>query len=427
VSKILLVEDDAEHAAIVAARLREDGYEVEQAQSGSEAVDRLEGSDTIAAVVADYKLPAMNGLDLLAEVRRRGFDQPFIMLTAFGGEQVAVGALRGGASDYLVKDLDLRYLDLLGPTLERAIEKLRFLQESRKLASALENTLAAVAITDPQGVVEYVNPAFEQITGYRRSEVLRRPLVLKGVAAALSEMPAEMRALLSAGGHWQGEIENRRLDGEPFFVDLAVSPILDRQGQVANIIWTQHNITERKRLEQRVKEANRELAALAIKDALTGVYNRRYLETSLHNEVCRARRYRLAFSLLMMDVDRFKELNDRFGHAFGDFVLKTVAWLIRQASREPDILTRYGGEEFCLLLPNTDREGSRYFGERIRTVVANHLFQADGQSAQVTISLGAATLGDPEVEDAHDLLERADRALYRAKGRGRNTLCLWAE
>jgi len=425
--KILLVEDDADHAAIVAARLREDGYQVDRVQTGPEAVARLESADGIAAVVADFKMPAMNGLDLLAEVRRRGFEQPFIMLTAHGGEHVAVGALRGGANDYLIKDLDLGYLALLRPTLERAIEKLRFLQESRKLASALENTLAAVAITDPQGIVEYVNPAFEQITGHARSQVLGKPLALRGLAPALSGMPEEIRQLLAAGEHWQGEIENQLSDGRSFFVDLAVSPILDRQGQVANIIWTQHNITERKLLEQRVREANRELAALAIKDALTGVYNRRHLETALHNEVCRARRYRLAFSILMIDVDRFKELNDRFGHGFGDFVLKTVASLIRQASREPDILTRYGGEEFCLLLPNTDREGSRYYGERIRSVVESHVFQVDQVSARVTISLGAATLGDPEIEDVHDLLDRADRALYRAKEKGRNTLCLWAE
>jgi DNA-binding NtrC family response regulator len=172
VTTILLVEDDSEHAEIVALRLGEEGYQVARAHTGPAAVSALQNGEPIAALVVDFKMPAMNGLDLLAEIRRRGFDQPFILLTAHGGEEVAVGALRGGASDYIVKDLDLDYLSLLRPTIERSIEKLHFLRESRKLAKALESTLAAVAITSPQGLVEYVNPAFEDITGFRRGNLL---------------------------------------------------------------------------------------------------------------------------------------------------------------------------------------------------------------------------------------------------------------
>lgn len=430
---ILLVEDDSEHAEIVALRLGEDGFRVARAHTGPAAVSAVENGDAIDALVVDFQMPAMNGLDLLAEIRRRGFDHPFILLTAHGGEEVAVGALRGGASDYIVKDIDLDYLNLLRPTIERSIEKLHFLRESRTLAKALESTLAAVAITSPQGLVEYVNPAFENITGYPRGHLLGKMLALPEINPSLDEMPQEIHDALLAGNSWQGELRSERRDGKSFVVDLAVSPIVSPAGTIANVLWIQHNVTERKLLEERVKEANRELQALAIKDAVTGAYNRRYLETALPNEVSRAKRYRLPLSVLMLDVDRFKDINDAHGHPFGDEVLKTLITLIRQATREPDIITRYGGEEFCLVLPNTDRDGSRLMGERIRGVIEEHRFEQGSASCNATVSIGAATLGDteapetPQTEDASALLDRADRALYRAKQLGRNRVCVWVD
>jgi diguanylate cyclase (GGDEF)-like protein/PAS domain S-box-containing protein len=424
---VLLVEDDAEHADIVEARLRDAGFRVERASTGPQAMARLEKGEPVSALVADFRMPAMSGLDLLKELRQRGFDHPFVLLTAHGGEEVAIEALRGGASDYLIKDVDLGYLDLIGPTVERAIEKLRFLRENLMLATALENTPAAVAITSPAGVTEYVNPAFEQLTGQRREEALGRPLRLAGLPAGVPEMSVEMRALIADGRPWQGEVESTRPDGRRRYVDLAVSAIKNPSGNLVNVIWTQHDITERKLGELAVTRVNKELRELAVKDDLTGTFNRRYLDGSLQREFVRARRYRLPFSILMIDIDRFKEANDRFGHPFGDYVLRTISDLMREASRETDIITRYGGEEFCLLLPNTDREGARNLAERIRSVVEGHVFEQGDRRAAITLSVGGVTLGESDAKSAQDLVDCADQALLRAKESGRNAVCLWPE
>jgi diguanylate cyclase (GGDEF)-like protein len=158
---------------------------------------------------------------------------------------------------------------------------------------------------------------------------------------------------------------------------------------------------------------------MAINDSLTGLHTRRYLMERFEEEFARTGLKGLSLSLLMVDVDHFKRVNDEFGHLAGDQVLREVGRLIGQTIREVDIAGRYGGEEFCVILPDTDKQGALLAAERVRLAISEKQVKAYDASIHVTVSIGVASIP----EDAHhmgELLDKADWALYRAKRLGRN-------
>jgi diguanylate cyclase (GGDEF)-like protein len=173
-------------------------------------------------------------------------------------------------------------------------------------------------------------------------------------------------------------------------------------------------------------EAQKELLAkLAAYDELTGIPNRRTVFQSLSLEFARAERYKRSLSVLMMDVDHFKSVNDRYGHAGGDVVLRDVATVVQTSLRTVDVVGRYGGEEFCAILPETGVDGARRAGERVRAAVEAHAVNTGTHIIPVTISVGAATFTPGESPEAPDLVHLADVALYQAKRTGRNRVVLF--
>jgi diguanylate cyclase (GGDEF)-like protein len=165
------------------------------------------------------------------------------------------------------------------------------------------------------------------------------------------------------------------------------------------------------------KEA--ELERLAITDPLTGLYNRRFFQSRLAAEIERARRYSRVLSLVMLDVDNFKEINDQRGHQFGDHVLAEVGKILMRNVRASDFVCRYGGEEFVVLLPETALEQAARAAEKLRTRLKER-FQVSREPVALTVSLGVASYPSPGVADEADLVRRADAALYEAKGLGRD-------
>ena len=163
----------------------------------------------------------------------------------------------------------------------------------------------------------------------------------------------------------------------------------------------------------------------SITDPLTGIYNRRYLDHRLEEEVSRSQRYNLPFSMLMLDIDHFKRVNDTHGHQAGDLILKTFSRIILDTLRESDIVARYGGEEFLIILPNTGEPGALAMAERLRNMVEEYEFalpenkEENTRSISITVSIGVASYSS-EISEYRSLIENADRALYRAKSAGRN-------
>ncbi|WP_426336383.1 GGDEF domain-containing protein [Pseudoduganella sp. R-31] len=172
--------------------------------------------------------------------------------------------------------------------------------------------------------------------------------------------------------------------------------------------------------ERALKDSKDELETLATTDELTGLHNRRSLMSRLRFEVARTRRFRTPLSAVMVDVDHFKNVNDEFGHQLGDEVLAAIGRLVRENVRVIDVAGRYGGEELCILLPNTPPEGARKFAETLRSRIEAQVHGAGARTVAVTASLGVGSFNHMDIDDAEMLLKQADAALFRAKAGGRN-------
>lgn len=176
-----------------------------------------------------------------------------------------------------------------------------------------------------------------------------------------------------------------------------------------------------KELQDELEEKNRELEKLSISDGLTGLFNHRHIQEVVHEEYERARRTGEPLSVVMLDFDHFKRVNDAYGHQVGDRVLQEMAEILRKTAREIDKLGRYGGEEFIAVLPETDPEDATIFAERVRERVERHPFAVGrAEPLHLTVSAGTATYPYPGVYNPRTLVQRADQALYAAKAAGRN-------
>lgn len=247
-------------------------------------------------------------------------------------------------------------------------------------SAALETAANAIAITDKKGVIQWVNPAWVTLTGYSKEESIgNNPRIIKSNEHD-PMFYKNMWSTILSGKVWRGELVNRRKDGSLYFEEETITPVLDKQGNVKNFIAIKLNITKRKQAEadlQQAKEkleaANRELKAafeheqhLAHTDVLTGVSNRRYVFELATHEFDVARRYRQPLSVIMFDLDHFKYINGTFGHAVGDQMLQSVTQVVRAQLRDVDLIGRYGGEEFLIVLPVTNAQQAWLLAERIR-------------------------------------------------------------
>jgi diguanylate cyclase (GGDEF)-like protein len=179
-------------------------------------------------------------------------------------------------------------------------------------------------------------------------------------------------------------------------------------------------------INETLRKKNKELHELSITDSLTGLYNRKHLMETLENEVARSKRHKHDFSVLVIDIDHFKEYNDTYGHLAGDEVLSRLATVFKESVRSCDYVARYGGEEFILVLPEIGPEDGVKAAERIRKKVAKESFAGDGETIQVTVSVGVASY-PKDGDDSQSIIRHADTALYKSKESGRNRVVLAGE
>jgi len=268
-----------------------------------------------------------------------------------------------------------------------------------------------VWIMDASGKIVYGNPAGQAIWAGARTVGPERFGDYKGWWVATgkqiqAEEWAAARAIHNGEISIDEEIEIECFDGTHKIVLNSAMPIRREDGSIEGAIIVNHDITERKRMEQRLRD-------FAEHDPLTGAYNRRLLFEHLESEIRRAQRYG-ALSLVMFDVDHFKNVNDTYGHVVGDHVLAGIAALVRGELRGPDRLARYGGEEFVVIAPGVDSRQAAVLAERLRSAIAAERFDS---LPQITCSFGVCELNDG---DADSLLRRVDDFMYQAKRAGRN-------
>ncbi len=288
-----------------------------------------------------------------------------------------------------------------------------------RLRAVVENAVDGIITMDERGCIQSVNKAAERIFGYEADELLGREVTVLMPEPYRGQHHEFLDAYLREGeqkliGMGRDFLAVKK-DGSIFPVYLAVSEV--RLGEQRLFTGILRDITERKRYEEF-------LAHAAAHDALTGLMNRRSLEEELEVALNAAKRYGHAFSLCMGDIDNFKQVNDRYGHALGDAVLKRAGEIIHKEIRKEDFGARFGGDEFCIVFTHTPSVDAIKCMERIRHALSSHVFCPEtGHPFLVTGSFGIADLTTREM-DAKALLAAADQALYQAKNEGRNRIVM---
>ncbi|VVO33401.1 diguanylate cyclase [Pseudomonas fluorescens] len=211
---------------------------------------------------------------------------------------------------------------------------------------------------------------------------------------------------------------------EFMYQNTTLLPLRSTDGKINHICLVIYDVTDVATNRHQLQAANAQLQQLSRTDRLTGLYNRGHWEESLKVAYARHQRYGNATSLVMLDIDHFKRVNDTYGHQAGDKVIEQVSRLIREHVRETDMAGRYGGEEFGVVLSDTDKTGARVFAERLREAVEGLEVLHNGQSIRFTISLGVADLSQPSINYA-DLIAWADHALFASKNAGRNRVTVY--
>lgn len=317
----------------------------------------------------------------------------------------------------------------------------------RLLDRAISAIDEGVTITDRQQTVVYHNSGFQTLSGYSAKEIQGRNMrFLQPENLDQSLERNQIRKALANEETARVLLQNQRKDGSLFWNDLVITPIKDHNQQVSHYVGIQHDVSEQvatlkelqavkkaleetnRQLEQRVQErtqalekSNLELERLASTDVLTGCANRRMATQRIDAEFARARRYQHTFACLLCDLDFFKQINDLYGHATGDLALQNFVQIAQAELRSVDLLARFGGEEFLMVLPETTLEEATNIANRICAAVAKNCLQdIDTETPfSFTVSIGVTSL---LAEDKHpkEIISRADKALYQAKEQGRN-------
>jgi len=292
-------------------------------------------------------------------------------------------------------------------------------QQRELLFAAVDASDQIVMITGADQRIVYVNDAFSRVTGYASDEAVgRNPSFLQGQDTNQTTRE-DLRQAIEAGQRVSAEILNYRKSGDPYWVDISIVPVRNRTGAVAHWIAIERDITARKAQEQ-------ETARLAMEDHLTGLPNRRAAEARLQVEWSRARREGSTFAIALMDVDRFKLVNDQYGHHAGDLALTHLAKLLARNMRGGDWISRWGGEEFLACLHALDVRGAMIAGERARKLVRAEPVKLPQGDLSLTMSTGIALCG-PDSDSLEAVLANADGLLYQAKQSGRDqVLCAGA-
>jgi diguanylate cyclase (GGDEF)-like protein/PAS domain S-box-containing protein len=287
-------------------------------------------------------------------------------------------------------------------------------EELSRIQAAVDDASDAVVILDLNGKAVYANRAFSHMFGHTLDSLNEN-----GVQLLFRDDRKGQQALQAAltGQRWVDEVAMVSGQGRELTVLLRATPVRDPEGRIIDVLLLGSDITEWKKFEDH-------LLHQATHDDLTGLYNRRHLMARLDEAIYSARRYRFPLTISLCDIDGFKDINDTHGHGVGDSVLAAFGEIIADNSRAGDICGRYGGDEFCIILPHTPAVAAANCIERIRATLAERRFgEEGGRPFAVTATFGVAELA-PAHEGQEDLLVAADRALYRAKDEGRNRIVI---
>lgn len=267
------------------------------------------------------------------------------------------------------------------------------------------------ATTKKDSTIVDVSSAFIKSSGYSKEELIGEKMSIIRHPDEDEEKFKVLWNTVSSGKTWNGEIKNKNKDGEDYWLHQHIVPTFDKDNNIETFVSLGTDITAKKELEK-----------MASIDKLTNIYNRRMIDEFLNKEIEKEKRHSNGLSVILIDIDHFKNVNDTYGHQMGDIVLSQIAKLITENSRKSDIQGRFGGEEFIVICPQTTCKQALVLAEKIRASVENFIFEQIGIK---TISLGISSFEENDTEE--DLIKKADIALYQAKNSGRNRVILFEE
>jgi two-component system cell cycle response regulator len=446
-ARILVVDDVELNVRLLEAKLSNEYFEVIAADNGPEALDLAE-SELPDIILLDVMMPRMDGLEVCRRLKAnpRTTDIPVVMVTALSDIADRLRGLEAGADDFLTKPVNdialfARVRSLV--RLKRMMEEFRLREEVCGRFSSGNGTEAAED-TSPAKILLLKEPGFaatrivETLTPVAKAVVHATSCAeaqsliedsIELVIASLSMPDADPLRLVS---QWRASEATRQVpilliagEGElPRLakgLDLGATDYLIRPVDRNELLARTRTQIRRKRLQDRLRENYHRSLSLALTDELTGLYNRRYVLAHLAELLARMPEGGTGTAVMMFDIDHFKQVNDRWGHPAGDDVLRELSERTLRQVRSVDLAARIGGEEFVVVMPETNLAGAAVVADRLRLAVADQPFTLQGydQKLPVTVSIGVAVTNSSS-ESLEALLKRADDALYAAKNGGRN-------
>lgn len=444
-ARVLVVDDIPANVKLLEARLGAEYFEVSTANSGAQALEKI-AQDLPDIILLDVMMPGMDGFEVCRRIKSNPAwaHLPIIMVTALDQVSDRVQGLEAGADDFLTKPVN----DLALFARVRSLVRLKTMVDELRLRQATGESM---------GLGDAATNSFNEFAGRgrilivedREQNAVRMKEYLSG-DHDIDVVPQTTEAVVRArGGDYDLVIASLSLDKQdglrfcatlrsleatrqtPILavidegdtkrmvraLDIGVNDYLMRPIERSELSARVRTQLRRRRYAERLKQSLQLSLELAITDQLTGLFNRRYMSRHLSTLLTEGDK---PVSFLMLDVDFFKQINDTYGHDVGDEVLKEFANRISANVRGIDLACRYGGEEFVVVMPDTDLSFAYLVAERLRQSVADAPFVLNGESARlpVTISIGVAASQDGDTPEV--LLKRADQALYRAKREGRN-------
>jgi len=452
-ARILVVDDLVPNVRLLEAKLAREYFEVLTASSGAEALE-IAAAENPDIVLLDVMMPEMDGFEVCRRLKADPDTMhiPVVMVTALNDAVDRVQGLEAGADDFLSKPIN----DVALLARVRSLLRLKLMLDELRLR---EVTGSGFGIAE--GRPEQTNGLGGRILVIEDREVYARNIEqaladdhIVVITADAEEALHELRTgepdllVVSLGLRAQDGLrlcsqmrsmdEGRHVpqlilvDDSPADLerlikglDFGVNDYLIRPIDPNELKARVRTQVRHRRFQSRLRANVQMSVAMAVTDSLTGVHNRNYLESHLGNLVQRALRDGKSAALLMLDLDRFKEINDSHGHAAGDEALKEFTIRVRREIRGIDLLARFGGEEFVVLMPDADAAQGQAVAERLRQLVAEEPFRLNysGIDIPVTVSIGVA-ISQRDTDTGEDMLRRADEALYAAKNQGRNRVVL---
>jgi len=278
----------------------------------------------------------------------------------------------------------------------------------------LENIPKGIMLTNKSGIIEYVNKYFEKITLYSSKEVIGKNANVLKSGHHTKKFYEKLWNKIQNEGFYNGEVLNRKKNGEVYPQRVSITALYT-QGQINSYIAIFSDISEEKEVLEKLKKQKRVYEQKAHTDYLTKIYNRGKFDNILEYEYKKYQRYNEPFCLIFLDIDYFKKINDEFGHDVGDNVLVQLSHLISQNIRQSDTFARWGGEEFVILLSQTQLNVAYDFANKLREIIKHYVFT---HVKQLTVSMGVVEFNENQTLEA--FIKKADTALYLAKENGRN-------